>query len=582
MTIASGQASQSRGTWSFIREFLASDPARSATMIGFLVLSGLAEGLGVIGMLPVLEVASRGSEPTSGPGAVVVALLAAVGLKASLGVLLMLIVAAMSLKALLLWLGMRYVGFATADVTAELRLDLLRGLLHARWPYFQGQSKGQLANALGTEAQRASSTFLQACTMFANAVLLAVYALVAVIVSWQAAAFAVLAGAAFLIAFNGFVRASRRAGADQTALLQSMTRRLVDVVGGLKAVKAMGLQDRVFAIVEREVERFRTAQRRQVSARHGLIAAQEPAVTLALATGIYALVRTGHPLTEALVLGFIVYRLLGIAGNAQRGLQSVAEGESAYWSLKEVMTALHTEAEQRSLGSEPPRLQDGIELEDVWFAYEPDDWVLEGVSLRVEAGSLTALVGESGSGKTTVADLLLRLVEPTLGRVLLDGVPIQQIDVQEWRRRVGYVPQEPLLFHDTVRNNITVGDPAISDEEVERALREAEAWEFVSRRREGWDAIVGEHGGKFSGGQRQRITIARALVRRPQLLILDEATTGLDRQSEEGICNTLRRLRGSLTILTISHQPAMREAADHVLRLERGVRRADRTAVRTV
>ena len=180
------------------------------------------------------------------------------------------------------------------------------------------------------------------------------------------------------------------------------------------------------------------------------------------------------------------------------------------------------------------------------------------------------MVGQSGSGKSTCLDLIIGLLQPQAGRILVDGVPVADLDLRAWRRNIGYVPQETVLLHDTVLNNITLGDPDVGETEAIWALEQAGAWSFVEELPEGVHHMVGERGGKLSGGQRQRIMIARALVHRPKLLILDEATTALDPQSEAAICQTLRDLRGEYTMLAISHQPALLEAADIAYRLQGG------------
>jgi ATP-binding cassette subfamily C protein len=173
-------------------------------------------------------------------------------------------------------------------------------------------------------------------------------------------------------------------------------------------------------------------------------------------------------------------------------------------------------------------------------------------------------------GKTTIIDLITGLLRPQQGEVFIDGLPLAEIDLRAWRRMVGYVPQENLLLHDTVLNNITLGDLELTENDAEYALRAAGAWEFVASMADGLKSNVGERGTKLSGGQRQRIMIARALVHRPRFLILDEATSALDPDSTLAICATLRALRGQLTILAVSHQPFLMEAADRVYRLQEG------------
>jgi ATP-binding cassette subfamily C protein len=209
-------------------------------------------------------------------------------------------------------------------------------------------------------------------------------------------------------------------------------------------------------------------------------------------------------------------------------------------------------------------------LDRVSFTYG-EHWVLQDTSLTFPVGLFTAIVGPSGVGKTTVADLVTGLLRPQEGKVWIDDLPLQQVDMMTWRRMIGYVPQETLLLHDTVLINVTLGDPELSAEDAEYALRAAGAWEFVTAIPQGMYSTVGERGDMLSGGQRQRIAIARALVHKPKLLILDEPTSALDRDSEEAICETLQQLSGEYTILAISHQPALMKAADRAYRLQNGI-----------
>jgi ATP-binding cassette subfamily C protein len=154
--------------------------------------------------------------------------------------------------------------------------------------------------------------------------------------------------------------------------------------------------------------------------------------------------------------------------------------------------------------------------------------------------------------------------------VLIDGVPLSEIDIADWRHKIGYAPQDTVLLHDTILNNVTLGDPELDEADARRALEQADAWEFVESMPEGLQTSVGERGARVSAGQRQRIMLARALAHRPRLLILDEATSALDPDSEAAICETLRGLRGQLTIVAVSHQPALAEFADAVYRLSEG------------
>jgi ATP-binding cassette subfamily C protein len=269
-----------------------------------------------------------------------------------------------------------------------------------------------------------------------------------------------------------------------------------------------------------------------------------------------------------MVLALVLMRTLTQMGKVQREYQVVASCESAYWALRRMVDEAER-AGEAPLGNTLARLEAGITLEDVSFAYGTG-WVLRDARLEIPAGAWTTITGPSGAGKTTLVDLVTALLRPQAGEIRVDGVALADIDRRAWRRMIGYVPQETLLLNDTILVNVALGDPGVGPRDVERALRAAGAWEFVQALPRGLDTPVGERGTRLSGGQRQRLAIARALVHDPALLVLDEATSALDVQTEAEICATLRALRGTLTILAVSHRPALVRAADRVHRIDEG------------
>jgi ATP-binding cassette subfamily C protein len=552
----------------FIAYFLRANPARTAWMVGLLALAGLAEGIGLATLLPVLELAS--GEPARSPfSARLEDTLRSLGLDSSLVVLLAIIVLGMTLRSVFQWLAMRQVGYTVAGVATDLRLSLVRAVLDARWSFFASQPSGHFANAIGMEAYRASAAYREACAAMAGAIHALVYLGVAFLISWPVALLAIAAGSLFLFALSGFVRMSHRAGRRQTDHMMSLMAHLVDAMQALKPVKAMGREAQMLSLLEREAQAFNDAQRRQVLAAETLRLFQQPLLILMVAVGLYVLLgRIGMPFASALIMIFLFYRLMGLVHQLQSHYQSMAAGESAFWGIRAIIDRTRADREITA-GRVPPPLVDAVVLERVRL-HHGAHLALDDVSLTIPAGALAAVVGPSGAGKTTLADLIAGLYRPDTGVVRIDGVAMSDIDLAAWRRMVGYVPQEPLLLHDSIRRNVTMGDDGVPREEVERALRDAGAWPFVIERSEGMDAPVGERGGMLSGGQRQRIALARALVRRPALLVLDEVTAGLDAATESAIFDTLQRLRGRVTVLFVSHRSAVMEVADLVIRLENG------------
>jgi ATP-binding cassette, subfamily B, bacterial MsbA len=218
-----------------------------------------------------------------------------------------------------------------------------------------------------------------------------------------------------------------------------------------------------------------------------------------------------------------------------------------------------------------PGVRESIRFEEVSFHYREGEPVLDQVSFEAPAGSVTALVGPSGAGKTTLMDLLIRFQEPTRGRILLDGIPLERYGLASLRAGLGIVSQETVLFHDTVRSNIAYALPhAVSDEALEAAARAANAHDFIARMPQGYDTVVGERGTQLSGGQRQRLALARAILRDPPILILDEATSALDSESERLVQAAVDRLLEGRTVFVIAHRLSTIQRADRILVLEGG------------
>ncbi|MBF4574291.1 ABC transporter ATP-binding protein [Herbiconiux sp. VKM Ac-1786] len=250
-------------------------------------------------------------------------------------------------------------------------------------------------------------------------------------------------------------------------------------------------------------------------------------------------------------------------------LPIVARGTESIRSMAEVLQDPDLEHNEGKVAVE--RVAGELELDDVSFRYpgaETDS--LSGIRLHVHPGETIAFVGSSGSGKSTMLNLVLGFLRPASGRVLLDGVDMETLDLRSFRRFVSVVPQESVLFEGSIRENVAYGLGPVSDETVRAALRDANALEIVASQPEGWDTVVGERGARLSGGQRQRIAIARALVRDPRVLLLDEATSALDPESEAAVKEALARLMRGRTTLVVAHRLSTIRSADRIVVLERG------------
>jgi subfamily B ATP-binding cassette protein MsbA len=237
--------------------------------------------------------------------------------------------------------------------------------------------------------------------------------------------------------------------------------------------------------------------------------------------------------------------------------------------IREVMS-MGTEDEEDKQRQPLTSVKGTIDFEDVWFEYEKDVPVLRGVSFHAEAGATTALVGSSGSGKSTILSLVLNFIQPTKGVVKVDGKDLETVRLRDYRSHLGVVLQDNFLFDGTILDNIRFANPHANLETIKEMCRVANADEFIEKFPNGYETVVGERGVKLSGGQRQRIAIARALLANPRILILDEATSSLDSESEALIQEGLRRLRQGRTTFVIAHRLSTIRSADQILVVEAG------------
>ena len=563
------------------RYFAHQYPAQGLLVLLCLVVAGAMEGLGLSAVLPILTLLmdSPGSEAESSRLAIwVTDTLDRIGLQASLGTLVPGVIAIFWLKAGVVLIAKSRVGFMVATVATDLRLELLRVLMAARWSYYTRLRPGSAANALATEAERASLAFHHLSQICGYVVETILYLGLALAISWVVTAGALATSVFTFGALAALVRMSGKAGRKQTKFLKSLLSQVTDSLQAVKLLKATGREPLIEPMLEHDTRRLNLALRRRVFSKEALRALQEPITVSCGCAGLFVgFVWLEIPMAEVLLLIALFARTIGVSNNLQRKYQALTIDASALWSMRDMIDQAYAEVEP-SLGDTEPTLNQGIELRGITVRLG-DATVLEDFDLSMPKGMITALVGESGAGKTTAADLVAGLIRPDQGEVLVDGVPLETLDLQRWRHMIGYVPQEVLMLHDSVEMNVSLGDSSVTPEQVERALRDVGAWGFISELPDGLASSVGERGSLLSGGQRQRIAIARALVYGAELLIMDEATAALDSESEAEIWSTVRQLRGRATVIAISHQPALTGIADRVYRISDGKAVAIESAV---
>ena len=545
--------------------------ARAALLLILMLFNSLLEGLGIATLLPALLMAAGGKAAgKSSPfAAAVTRAVDMLGLPAELWSLSLIAGGALILRELIGFGIQVFSGYTISNIVARYRHKLLAALVRAKWPWFQDNQLGGMAISLAQFTDNAATAMERA--IFALTLLLRaiVYIILVIFISGWLAFVLFAAGAALFAPLMVIINLTRKYSTKLAKATESLTSYFTDVFASIKTIKAMGREEAVKPLFDHFIYRMNKLRKRVLLTTNGLSALQNSLTILLVFGALYFAVSWLHvSVVEVGVIAGLMLSIVKTLSRAQRIMQKAATFEPYLWRVDE-MIASARDAREDDSGNLTPHLAHELRFAEVSFSYPGKD-VLKDVSFSIPAGRTTVFIGPSGAGKTTIIDLVTGLYRPQGGAVLVDGTPLQRLDLHAWRSMTGYVPQELILLSGTVRDNITLGAKA-ADADVWRALEKAGAAEFVSELPNGLDTDLGERGLKLSGGQRQRLSLARALVREPKLLILDEVTSALDPETERRLVERIGGLSGGdITIIAITHTSAWLAAADKVLHLENG------------
>jgi ABC-type multidrug transport system fused ATPase/permease subunit len=459
---------------------------------------------------------------------------------------------------------------------ADLRLRAVTTLLNSSLAFHHRSRLGDLLDRTITGTFTAEGLIRLGIEFLAGVITLIVLVAVLFLLSWQLT----IATIPMAIAFGWWMRRHTRSllelGRSLRATTQTVVSSIHEALAGIYLIKAYSQETRHIDRLRHSVELSRRIESRRHFRTYWIYPVTDLAGTIGMTLLVLVALRTNGdnmPLLLARLLPFlyVLLRLVPLL-KVLNGLRAELIGQ---WPQVGALAELLRLEDKGFLvdGRRPfAPLTAGIELRDVTLVYEGQPRpALDGVSFRIPAGQTTAIIGESGAGKSTVAAVLLRLVDPTAGAVLLDGTPLTEFRLASYHAAIGVVSQDTFLFNDTVRFNIAFGASGEPDDaEVIDAARQAGAHDFIMELANGYDTPLGDRGVRLSGGQRQRIAIARAIIRRPQILILDEATSSLDTATERRIHDALRELSRNRTVVIIAHRLSTIEDADWLVELGHG------------
>lgn len=541
------------------------------TLCALGLIGGFLEGVGVGALVPLLSHIVYGSVDV--PGAVpraIVAVFSGLGLGIKLRYLLTFIAALFIVKAVLLYL-FEYIKIRTiSDYEKNIRIKLYDRFLTATWPYLLKQKIGHLENMLMSDIGASVKLLTNVINAILTVTSLFMYVVVAISISYFITAISLVVGGVMMFSFKPLLRKVNIHAIERVALLKNIAHQINENVGGLKAIKAAAVEREMLGAVSGLFCKFQDIAVKQAMFKSlTSVFVQPVSVVFIMAAFSASFLQPGFNLAVFIAVIYLVQKIFVYV---DRMIAIAYEVNNGIPHAEKVIVVQEELGEHReSAGGECPfKFERELEFKDIVFGYDDYKLVLDGVSFSVRRGEMVGIIGLSGAGKTTLADILLRLFKPRSGAILIDGANANDIGIDVWRRNIGYVSQDIFLKNDTVANNIKFYDERVSDADVLAAARAANIFDFIETLPAKFETMVGERGVALSAGQRQRVILARALARKPKILVLDEATSALDSDSETAIKRSIDALRGRISIIAIAHRLSTIRNADNLIVLDSG------------
>lgn len=544
--------------------------------LALMILDGFTSGIGIVMLVPLLSMAGIASQ--GGGASWMGALVRMTGQYGETMMLIIVLLVYLSLMVAQAFIG-RSLSILNSEIvqgyTKHLRVSLYKCVIEAEWTCFKGKKRSDIANAFISEISRVAAGTVNFLRIGSQIIVTVFQLYVAFLMSVPMTLFVLICGAAIFWYMNTTFKASRQLGGSLRHINQEFTGRVLEQLDSIKESKSYGIEEaqlaRFESIAGKAKKNLNDFTRMQ--SRTTMIYKIGAAIAVSLLFFI-SVVYLKIDVTALIVIVYIFARLWPSFSTFQGNFQNVLAMLPSYAALKETMKDLRAHIEKIEPASDLPRDRlrpSSVRFVDVCFRYgDADGFALENVSFEIPVKTMTALVGKSGAGKSTIVDLLLGLLKPNSGVIMADGRVVDGKLLRAWRREIGYVPQDPFLFNGTIRENLLMFNPGASAEDMDEALQLSAATEFVRKLPEGLGTIIGDSGVRLSGGERQRIVLARALLRKPALLVLDEATSSLDGENECKIQKAIETLSDKIAVVVIAHRLSTIRNADTIIVLDDG------------
>ena len=536
-----------------------------------ITIKSISSGVGFLIILPLLDLIDSGTHSTVSSQSLFscYALFDFLHLPKTLPVVLSLFTATMCITAYIAYLEQCASQDLQQRYNQYLRTKLQQSLLFSHWSFLRLQKKSDLTHVLISETHNLTICNHQLLMLINQIFLIGINTTIALILSWSVSLFAIGAALILMVMMFPLHKKTSESSAKYLKASQSLQQIISEQLCALKMIKGSGLEapsTRIFHAAGETLKKLNIDLGRSVSRNQLLYACCSAiffSVLLYLAIDVYAIA-----FNQLLLLLLIYARILPLISSAQQAYQRIVLQVPAYEHIMQLLRETQTHQEKIDT-SATITFDKTIQFHDISFKYpQSNRWIIRHMNLALMKNTSTLIIGPSGIGKTTLIDLLAALSTPTEGKIIIDDMLLSPLNAHAWRTQIAYITQEAFLFNATIRENLLGFNSAPNESELYYALELAAA-DFVLNLPEGLYTLIGENGTQLSGGERQRIALARAILQRPKLLILDESTNALDQDRVQHIQQSLNMLKGIMTILIISHQAIPFEMIDQVIRLDR-------------
>jgi len=558
----------------YIKALLGFRSKNLALALALMVFISLTEGIGLLLLVPLLQLV--GLDVQQGAlgqiAGSIASIFSYIGIKPSLAMVLIIYVAIISLNALFYRLQRLKTSEIEYEFAAHIRKDLFAAITNSNWLFFTGKKSSDFAHALTYEIERITTGTSFFISLVASSIVLSVYIVFALKISGVITGLIFVIGIALLLLLKKRTQAASKSGERLSNTSKEIYSSTLKQMEGMKTIKSFNMEEKNVEIFSNEADNVTNSYMDAIRSYSDVKFLFDVGSVVILSIIVFILIEVmAIPTAELLILLFLFVRMIPRFSMIQLSYQYFINMLPAFGTVTELENECREAAEPRLTGN-GMKLNKKIEFENVSFSYggKNGSFGIENLNLTIEAGKTTAIAGLSGAGKSTIADMVMGLIRPDNGNIMVDGVSLNHENLLSWRNQIGYVAQDTFLFNDTIRNNLLLADPEASDEEILEALKLASADEFVLNLPERLDTLIGDRGVRLSGGEKQRLALARALLRRPSLLILDEATSNLDSKNERNILDSMERIHGNLTILIIAHRLSTIRNADVIYLVEGG------------